>query len=82
MTVNIQPTERAQGTRSEEPVVRVDIVQVIHETEWSIGQDGGITLQEVDGLGGEAPDVVHAGLVTTVEVLKVQCGMSVYTNAG
>jgi len=70
--IDVLPAEVAQTGRGEQPVVDIDIVHVIHETEWSVGQNSAITLQEVDGLVSEVPNLVHAGLATTVEVLHVQ----------
>lgn len=70
MTVDVNPAKGAQIVTGEEAVVRIDIVQVIHETEGSVGQTWVIALQPCDGLSGEGVDVVHAGLVSTVEVLE------------
>ena len=75
VAVDVLPTKVGQAGGGEEPVVRVDVVQVIHETERSVGQDSAITLEEIDGLVSEGPDLVHAGLGTAIEVLHVHvCG--------
>jgi len=74
VAVDVEPAKGAQIVISEEPVVGVDIVQVIHETERSVALDTIVTLQPVDSLDSKAPDVVHAGLVTAIEVLASELG--------
>lgn len=75
MPVDVEPAKGAQSARGEESVVGIDIVQIIHETEWSVRWDSVITVQPGDGLGSKAPDVIWAGLATTVKVLEViVCG--------
>lgn len=71
MSVDVEPAKGTEGAGGKEPVGGIDVVQVIHETEWSVGQDIAIALQPGDGLGSEAPDVVRAGLDITVKVLGV-----------
>jgi len=72
--VDVTPAKGAQSATTEEAIVGVDIVHVIHETEWSVGQDVAVAVQIGDGLGSEAPDVVHAGLVGAIEVLASKLG--------
>ena len=72
VTVDVLPAKVAQTVGSEEPVGGGDVVHVVHETEWSVGEDSTITLHEINGLVGEGPDLVHAGLGTAVEVLHVR----------
>jgi len=74
VTIDVLPAKVAEAGRGEQPVGGVDVVHVIHETEWSIGQDLTVTLQECDGLIGKLPNLVHAGLGTTVEVLASKLG--------
>lgn len=71
MTVDIKPAEGTQTIRGEKLVVGSDVVHVIHETERSVAQAIAIALQPTDGLTSEGPDLVHSGLSTAVEVLKV-----------
>ena len=70
LTVDVPPAEVAQTITGEELVGIGDVVHVIHETKWSVGQDSAIALHVIDGIDGEGPDFVHAGLVTAVEVLR------------
>jgi len=74
IVVDVLPAKGAQGAATEEAIVGVDIVHVIHETEWSVGLDEIGAVHPGDGLSGKAPDVIHAGLVTTVEVLAGELG--------
>jgi len=75
MTGSVQHAKTGQAAFSEERIVSIDVLQVVHEPEWSIGQDSAITLQVIDSILTEAPDFIHAGLGTTVEVLHVHvCG--------
>ena len=69
VTVDVLPAEVAQAVVGEELVGIGDVVHVIHETKRSVGEDSGVRLQELDGLVGEGPDLIHAGLGTAVEVL-------------
>jgi len=69
MTIDVVPAESAQTVTGKESIVGINIVQAIHETEWSVAEDCTVTLQPVHGLNGKAPDVIHAGLVTTIKVL-------------
>jgi len=71
ITVDVPPAKVAQAVVIEELVGIGDVVHVVHETEWGVGQDIGVTLEVIDGLVGEAPDFVHAGLGTAVEVLNM-----------
>jgi len=79
VTVDVLPAKVAQTIAvalEEEPVIFSNAAgHITEETEWSVGQDSAIGLQELDGLVSEVPDVVHAGLVGAVEVLWVRtCG--------
>jgi len=70
--IDIEPAKGAQSlsvARNEEAVGWIDIVHVIHETEWSITFDNVTAVHPGDGLGGKAPDIARAGLVTAIEVL-------------
>lgn len=73
VTVDVLPAKVAQTvavTGEEEPVVVSNAAgHTTEETKWSVGQDSAISLQELDGLVSEVPDVVHAWLVRAVEVL-------------
>ena len=72
VTIDVLPTKVAQAVVGEELVGIGDVVHVVHETEWGVGQDSAIRLEELDGLVGEGPNFVHAGLGTAVEVLHVR----------
>jgi len=74
VTVDVLPTKVAQPVVGEELVGIGDVVHVVHEAEWSVGQDTGIRFQELDGLVGEGPNIVHARLGTAVEVLHAHAG--------
>jgi len=74
IVVDVLPAKGAQGAATEEAIVGVDIVHVIHETEWSVGLDEIGAVHPGYGLSGKAPDVIHAGLITTVEVLASELG--------
>jgi len=74
LAVDVLPAKVAQTSRREETIVRSNVVHVVHETEGSVGQDCGIALQVWDGTVSERPDIVHAGLVTAVEVLASELG--------
>lgn len=75
VTVDVLPAKVAQAVVTEELIGRGNVVHVVHETEWGVGRDIGVTLEVTDGLVGEAPNIVHAGLGTAVEVLHVDvCG--------
>jgi hypothetical protein len=79
IVVDVLPAKGAQGAATEEAIVGVDIVHVIHETEWSVGLDEIGAVHPGYGLSGKAPDVIHAGLITTVEVLKEHvCGWRLF----
>jgi len=69
MTVDVEPTKSAQSRAVEEAVCWIDIVHVIHETEWSVGQQVLITFQPGDCLDSKAPNIVRTGLVTAIKVL-------------
>lgn len=69
VTVDVLPAKVAQAVVGEELVCIGNVVHIIHETKGSVGQDSGVGLHELDGLVGEGPNLVHAGLGTAVEVL-------------
>jgi len=70
-TVDVPPAKFAQtATLDEEKIVVNDVVgHLIEETEWSVGRDLAVSLQEIDGLFSEFPDLSHVGLVSAGEVL-------------
>ena len=71
VTIDVFPTKVAQAVVGEELVGIGDVVHVVHETKRSVGKDSAVRLQELDGLVGEGPNFIHAGLGTAVEVLHV-----------
>jgi len=69
-------TERGQifTVWIKEPVVEVDVVEVVHETERGVVLDHRVGVEVSNHLGSELPNVIHGGLVATVEILASELG--------
>lgn len=66
----VVPAKVGWTVRAQELVIGIDVVEIVHETEWGVVVAVGIVIEIIDRRDSEFPNLVHAGLVTTIEILR------------